>query len=58
MKKVLSTLDVTYLKKYPRLSPRIFNDLASSKVIRWNYCTHVNIHKGKEPGNEAVHNVY
>ena len=53
MKKVLSTLDVTHVIKSPRLSPRIFNGLASSKLIRWNYCTRVNIRKGREPGNEA-----
>ena len=47
MKKVLSTLDVTHVIKSPRL---IFNGLASSKVIRSNYCTRVNIHKGREPG--------
>ena len=27
--------------------------LAGSKVIHWNYCTHMNIRKGREPGNEA-----
>ena len=54
MKKVLSTLDVTHVKKWTRLSPRIFNGLASSKVICWNYCTRVNIRKEREPGNEAV----
>ena len=27
---------------------------AGSKVIRWNYCTRMNIRKGREPGNEAT----
>ena len=30
-----------------------FDGLASSKVIRLNYCTCVNIRNGREPGNEA-----
>ena len=30
-----------------------FECLAGSKVIRWNYCTRMNIRKGREPGNEA-----
>ena len=29
----------------------IHTRLADSKVIRWNYCTRVNIH---DPGNEAT----
>ena len=55
VKKALSTLDVTHVIKSPRLSPRIFNGLASSKVIRWNYCT---LRKGREPGNEATIHMY
>ena len=50
MKKVLSTLDLTHVIKLTRLG----SGLASSKVIRRNYCTRMNICKGGEPGNGVL----
>ena len=35
-----------------------FNGLEGSKVICWNYCTRVNIRKGREPGNKAMYTVH
>ena len=43
-----------------RIYSRVYNIpaydlwLAVSKVTGWNYCTRVNIRKGREPGNEAT----
>ena len=54
MKKVLSTLDVTHVIKYPMLSPRISMGLQVQKSYAGIIVMRVNILKGRGPGKEGT----